>query len=360
MGRAFNFSPGPGAIPEEVLLHAQHEFLDYRGLGLSVMEMSHRSKEFIEIAENAEQDIRELMNIPSNYKVLFLQGGATLQASMIPMNLLRGKTSMDFIETGHWGAKAIKEAQAIGNVNIAASSRDKGFTYVPALDTWKLDKNAAFVHVTTNETIHGVEFYDFPKLGEIPLVGDFSSTIMSRVFDVSQFGVIYAGAQKNIGPSGITVVIVREDLIGEVVPHTPDMLNYKKHVDAESMFNTPATYNWYLAGLVFKWMKKQGGVEKIEIINRRKAAKLYTALDATDFYVNRIEKSVRSIMNVPFFLKDESLNDKFLKEAQERALLNLKGHKVSGGMRASIYNAMPEAGVDALIDFLKDFEKHNG
>jgi phosphoserine aminotransferase len=298
--------------------------------------------------------------VPSNYKVLFLQGGATLQASMIPMNLLRGKTSMDFIETGHWGTRAINEAQAIANVNIAATSKDKGFTYVPAFDTWKLDKNAAFVHITPNETIHGVEFYDFPNVGDIPLVGDFSSTIMSRPFDVSKFGVIYAGAQKNIGPSGIAVVIVRDDLIGNVIPHTPDLLNFKKHVEAESMLNTPATYNWYLAGLVFKWTKAQGGVAKLEEVNKRKAAKLYDALDATGFYINSIEKSVRSRMNVPFFLKDESLNDKFLKEANERRLLNLKGHKVSGGMRASIYNAMPEAGVDALIDFLKDFEKRNG
>jgi len=359
MTRKYNFSAGPAGLPNEVLLQAQEELLDWQGKGLSIMEMSHRSKEFVSVAESAEQDLRDLMGIGSNYKVLFLQGGATSQFSMIPINLLRGKKSADYINTGIWSKKAIKEAGRYCEVNVAASSEDNGFTAVPQQGDLKLNPEAAYVHYTPNETIGGLEFDYIPEVGDVPLVADLSSTIMSREIDVNKFGLIYAGAQKNIGPAGLTVVIVREDLLGDVLPGSPTMFDYKLHADADSMLNTPPTYGWYLAGLVFKWLKAQGGVAAIEAVNQRKQAKLYAAIDASDFYANPMVAANRSWMNVPFTLADDALDGLFLEQAEEAGLLNLKGHRSVGGMRASIYNAVPETAIDALIEFMQQFEKQN-
>jgi phosphoserine aminotransferase len=333
--------------------------LDWQGSGMSVMEMSHRGKEFMSIAAQAESDLRELMAIPDNYKVLFLQGGASSQFSMVPMNLLRGKTSADYINTGSWSKKAIGEAKRYCQVNVAGETPAGEYT-VPAADTLKLNPDAAYLHYTPNETIQGVEFPYVPESGAVPLVGDFSSTILSRLVDVSKYGVIYAGAQKNIGPAGLTVVIVRDDLIGETVAGTPAMFDYKIQADGESMYNTPPTYSWYLAGLVFQWLKRNGGLVAMAATNQRKAAALYAAIDDSGFYDNPVEVSCRSWMNVPFTLADAELDGKFLAEAKEAGLVTLKGHRSVGGMRASIYNAMPEAGVQALIDFMVDFEKRNG
>jgi phosphoserine aminotransferase len=360
MTRVFNFSAGPAALPEAVLKQAQTEMLDWNGSGMSVMEMSHRGKEFMSIAEQAEADLRRLMNIPANYKVLFLQGGASAQFAMVPLNLLRGKTSADYVNTGAWSKKAIAEAKRYCDVNVAASSEDSKFTSVPAFESWKLNGDAAYVHYTPNETIGGVEFHWVPETGDVPLVVDMSSTILSRPIDVSRFGVIYAGAQKNIGPAGLTLVIVREDLMGQVLDGTPTMFNYQVHADAGSMYNTPPTYGWYLAGLVFKWLLDLGGLEGMAKINRRKAEKLYAAVDGSDFYANPVDPACRSWMNVPFTLADPELDPVFLAEAKEQGLVTLKGHRSVGGMRASIYNAMPEEGVDALVAFMADFEKRNG
>jgi len=360
MARVFNFSAGPAAPPEEVLKQAAEEMLDWHGCGQSVMEMSHRGKEFIAIAAQAEADLRELMGIPANYKVLFLQGGATLQFEMIPINLLRGKASADYVHTGEWAKKAIKEAKTFCNVNVIASAEDKSFSYAPAQADWKFNKDAAYVHYTANETIGGVEFHWTPDTGEVPLVCDMSSNILSKPVDVAKYGLIYAGAQKNIGPAGLTIVIVRDDLIGKAVPTPPTMLDYKIHADAESMYNTPPTYGIYIAGLVFQWLKRQGGLAAIEQGNIAKAELLYGYLDSTAFYQTRVEKPFRSRMNVPFFLRDESLNDAFLAAAKDAGLLQLKGHKSVGGMRASIYNAMPLAGVQALVAFMKEFERTHG
>ncbi|AKH19757.1 3-phosphoserine/phosphohydroxythreonine transaminase [Sedimenticola thiotaurini] len=359
MSRVYNFSAGPAALPEEVLKQAQEEMLDWQGSGMSVMEMSHRGKEFMSIAAQAEADLRELMAIPDNYKVLFMQGGASSQFSMVPMNLLRGKTSADYINTGSWSKKAIAEARKYCQVNVVAESPAGEYT-VPAPDTLKLNRDAAYLHYTPNETIQGVEFPYVPESGDVPLVADLSSTILSRPVDVSKFGVIYAGAQKNIGPAGLTVVIVRDDLIGEPVKGTPAMFDYKIQADGDSMYNTPPTYGWYLAGLVFQWLKRNGGLAAMAETNQRKAAALYAAIDGSDFYHNPVEKSCRSWMNVPFTLADAELDGKFLAEAKEAGLVTLKGHRSVGGMRASIYNAMPESGVKALIDFMADFEKRNG
>lgn len=355
----YNFSAGPAVLPKEVLKQAQAEMLDWRGSGMSVMEMSHRGKEFMSIAAEAEADLRELMGIPANYKVLFLQGGASAQFSMIPMNLLRGKKSMDYLNTGEWSKKAISEAQKYGQVNVVASSADKNFSYAPTQDQWKLDPDAAYVHYTSNETIGGVEIFWIPETGDVPLVVDMSSHILSRPMDVSKFGLIYAGAQKNIGPAGLTIVVVREDLIGETLPGTPTMLDYKIHADNDSMYNTPPTYGMYIAGLVFKWLKAKGGLAEMEKINIRKAAMLYDYFDNTDFYACPTAKENRSRMNIPFTLKNSALDDEFLKQAQSRGLLQLKGHRSVGGMRASIYNAMPEEGVATLVAFLKEFEKNH-
>lgn len=359
MTRKYNFSAGPAGLPSEVLLQAQEELLDWHGKGLSIMEMSHRSKEFVSVAEAAEQDLRDLMGIGSNYKVLFLQGGATSQFSMIPMNLLRGKNTADYINTGIWSKKAIKEASRYCDVRIAASSEGNGFTSVPSQSELDLNTDAAYLHYTPNETIGGLEFDYVPQSGDVPLVADLSSTILSREIDVNQFGLIYAGAQKNIGPAGLTVVIVREDLLGDVVAGTPTMFDYKVHADADSMCNTPPTYGWYLAGLVFKWLKAQGGVAAIQAVNQRKQEKLYAAIDASDFYANPMASANRSWMNVPFTLADDALDKLFLEQAEEAGLLNLKGHRSVGGMRASIYNAVPEEAVDALIAFMQQFEKQH-
>ena len=359
MSRAYNFCAGPAALPEDVLKQAASEMLDYHGRGLSVMEMSHRSDDYVAIAETAEQDLRDLLGISDDYAVLFLQGGASQQFAMVPMNLMGRDDVADYINTGQWSAKAIKEAKQFGKVNVAASSEATNFTTVPPQDTWQLSDNAAYLHYTPNETIGGVE-YDFIPESRAPLVADLSSTILSRPLDVSRFGLIYAGAQKNIGPAGVCVVIVRKDLLERAGDQVPTMLRYKVHAENGSMYNTPPTYAWYLAGLVFKWLKAQGGLTAMEQLNRRKAEKLYGYIDASGFYSNPVEKHSRSWMNVPFVLADEQFDKPFLKEADAAGLLNLKGHRSVGGMRASIYNAVPEAAVDALIDFMKDFAQRHG
>jgi len=359
MTQIFNFSAGPAVLPAEVLQQARDEMLDWHGSGMSVMEMSHRGKEFMSIAAKTEADLRELMGIPANYKVLFLQGGGSGQFSMVPMNLLRGKKSADYVNTGEWSKKAIKEAKKYCEVNIAATSEDKNFTYAPAQNTWKLNADAAYVHYTPNETIGGVEFNWTPDTGSVPLVADMSSSILSRPLDVTRFGLIYAGAQKNIGPAGLTIVIVREDLLGTTLSGTPSMCDYKIHADNDSMYNTPPTFAIYIAGLVFERLKQKGGVVAMEKTNIAKASLLYDLFEATDFYRCPVAKSDRSRMNVPFTLKDEALDGEFLKQAQANGLLQLKGHRSVGGMRASIYNAMPIEGVKALVEFMKEFaSKH--
>lgn len=357
MTQIYNFSAGPAVLPKEVLQQARDEMLDWHGSGMSVMEMSHRGKEFMQIASEAEADLRELMAIPANYKVLFLQGGAHAQFSMIPMNLLRGKTSADYLDSGLWSVKAIDEAARYCRVNVVASSKDKNYTYAPAQAEWQLDPDAAYVHYTSNETIGGVEIFWTPQTGEVPLVVDMSSHILSRPIDVSKFGLIYAGAQKNIGPAGLTIVIVRDDLIGQTLPGTPTMFDYKTHADHDSMYNTPPTYGIYIAGLVFKWLKANGGLAAMEKTNVIKANMLYDYLDSTGFYHAPVAKDNRSRMNIPFRIADASLDAAFLEQAGKRGLLQLKGHKLVGGMRASIYNAMPVEGVKTLIDFMKDFER---
>jgi len=360
MERIYNFSAGPAVLPREVLEQARDELVNWQGCGMSVMEMSHRGKEYMAIQAAAEADLRELMGIPANYKVLFLQGGASSQFAMVPMNLLRGKASADYLNTGEWSKKAIKEAKKYGGVNVVASSDDKNFSYAPTQDAWKLDSNAAYVHYTPNETIGGVEIFWTPEIGEVPLVADMSSCILSRPMDVSKFGLIYAGAQKNIGPAGVTVVIVRDDLIGQTVAGTPTMYDYKTHADNESMYNTPPTYGIYIAGLVFKLLKAKGGLAAMEQQNLLKANLLYDTMDATDFYNSPVAKENRSRMNVPFTLKDAALDEDFLKGAKARGLVQLKGHRSVGGMRASIYNAMPVEGVRALVDYMKEFEQARG
>ena len=360
MSRIFNFAAGPAALPESVLEQASREMLDWHGCGTSVMEMSHRGKEFIGIADAAEADLRELLGIPTSYKVLFLQGGASLQFNAIPMNLLRGKKSADYVNTGEWSKKAIKEAKRYGAVNLAASAEDRNFTYAPKQSQWKLDPNAAYVHVCTNETIGGVEFHWVPDTGDVPLVADMSSHILSRPIDVAKYGLIYAGAQKNIGPAGLTIVIVREDLLGQALPLTPTVLDYKAQAEADSMLNTPATYGIYIAGLVFQWLKKLGGLPKIAEMNRAKAAVLYDFLDQTEFYYSPVDKDDRSLMNVPFRLRNEALNDEFLKQTKQLGMAELKGHRAVGGMRASIYNAMPLEGVQALVAFMQEFQTRHG
>ena len=360
MTRVYNFCAGPAALPTAVLEKASGEMLNWQGKGLSVMEMSHRSTEYVSIATQAEQDLRDLLSIPDNYKVLFMQGGATAQFAMIPMNLLRGKNTADYIHTGQWSAKAIKEASRYCEVKLAASAEDKNFTYAPKQADLKLNPDAAYVHYTPNETIGGVEFDYIPETGDVPLVADFSSSILSEELDVSKFALIYAGAQKNIGPAGLCIVIVREDLLGDVLEGTPTAMNYQVAADNGSMYNTPATYSWYLAGLVFDWLKQQGGVSAMAVINQRKAKKLYDYIDASGFYANPVAVNNRSKMNVPFTLKDAALDKTFLAGAEQKGLLNLAGHRSVGGMRASIYNAVTEEAVDALIDFMKDFASRNG
>jgi phosphoserine aminotransferase len=360
MARVYNFSAGPAMLPEPVLRQAQEEMLDWRGSGMCVAEMSHRGKEFMSIAAQAEADLRELLAVPSNYKVLFLQGGASSQFAMVPMNLLRGAEGADYLNTGSWSKKAIAEARRYGTVNLAASTEASRFTRAPAQSELELSPDAAYVHYTPNETIEGVEFPYVPDTQGKPLVADMSSTLLSRPIDVGRFGVIYAGAQKNIGPAGLTIVIVREDLIGQPLTGTPTMFDYKTHADNESMYNTPPTYAWYLAGLVFQWLKGLGGLAAMATVNQRKAEALYAAIDASAFYENPVEPASRSWMNVPFTLADPALDEAFLKEAKAAGLTTLKGHRSVGGMRASIYNAMPEAGVQALIDFMGEFERTRG
>jgi phosphoserine aminotransferase len=360
MARVFNFSAGPAMLPEAVLKQAAAEMLDFGGTGTSVMEMSHRSKAFIDIHARAERDLRELLAIPKNYKVLFLQGGAAGQFGIIPMNILRGKTSADYVYTGQWSKKAISEAKKYCKVHIAASAEDRNFTYAPPQSAWQLDADAAYVHYTSNETIGGVEFQWIPDSGNVPLVVDASSHILSRPLDVSKFGLIYAGAQKNIGPAGLTIVIVRDDLIGHAAPITPEVFNYKVQADADSMINTPPTYAIYIAGLVFEWLKQQGGLDAMEKTNIAKAKLVYDYLDQSEFYQSPVAREDRSRMNIPFRLKSDALDDAFLKEARAANLIELKGHRSVGGMRASIYNAMPMAGVQALVSFMRDFEKRQG
>ncbi|MHB1516159.1 MAG: 3-phosphoserine/phosphohydroxythreonine transaminase [Acidiferrobacteraceae bacterium] len=361
MARIYNFGAGPAVLPLPVLEQAREEMLDWHGSGMSVMEMSHRGREFMEIAAQAEADFRELLQIPSGYKVLFLQGGASQQFAMVPLNLLRGKGRADYINTGEWSKKAISQAKRLCTVNVAATSEAQKFTTVPERASWRLDPGAAYVHYTPNETIGGVEFHEIPETGDVPLVADASSTILSRPLDVARFGLIYAGAQKNIGPSGLTVVIVREDLLGGVANGTPVMLDYKVHADNQSMYNTPPCYAWYVAGLTFQWLKRQDGLKGMALRNKRKAAKLYAAIDGSGgFYRNPVDPQYRSWMNVPFTLIESTLDETFLKSAKAAGLLQLKGHRSVGGMRASIYNAMPEEGVDALISFMQDFQKRKG
>ncbi|CAK0765286.1 phosphoserine/phosphohydroxythreonine aminotransferase [Gammaproteobacteria bacterium] len=360
MPRIYNFSAGPAVLPEAVLAQVQAEMLEYRGSGMSVAEMSHRGKDFMAIAGKAEMDLRVLLNIPASYKVLFLQGGASSQFAMVPLNLLGERGQADYINTGSWSKKAIAEAKKFGTVQIAASTEAGRFTTTPAPEDLTLSPDAAYVHYTPNETIEGVEFPYVPETGSVPLVADMSSTLLSRPIDVSRYGLIYAGAQKNIGPAGLTLVIVREDLIGHARPGTPTMFDYKIHADNDSMYNTPPTLAWYLAGLVFEWLQQQGGLVGMAEINQRKAAKLYAAIDHSGFYKNPVEIRSRSWMNVPFTLPDPTLDELFLKEAKAVGLTTLKGHRSVGGMRASIYNAMPEAGVDALIAFMADFQSRRG
>jgi len=358
MSRVFNFSAGPATLPEPVLEKAKAELLDWHGSGMSVMEMSHRGKEFKSIAEQAEADFRELLNIPETYKVLFLQGGASSQFAMVPMNLLRGGNAADYFNTGLWSKKAIAEAKRYCQVNLPVDSEPNKFTSVS--DAWTLNPSAAYVHYTPNETINGLEFHGIPDVGDKPLVADMSSTILSRPLDVSKYGLIYAGAQKNIGPAGLTIVIMCEDLADNPLPNTPSVLTYKTHIGSGSMYNTPPTYAWYVAGLVFKWLKELGGLVEMGKRNQRKAEMLYAAIDNSDFYSNPVDPVYRSWMNVPFTLANPDLNQSFLAGAQEAGLVTLAGHRSVGGMRASIYNAMPEEGVRALIGFMNDFEKRNG
>jgi phosphoserine aminotransferase len=353
----YNFSAGPAMLPADVMRRAQIDMRDFQNSGMSVMEMSHRGSHFLDIAACAEQDLRDLLGVPENYKVLFLQGGASTQFAAVPMNLLRGKTSADYLNTGAWSKKAIAEAGRYLTVNEVCSGKSSNFSHVPAVSDWQLNDQAAYVHYTPNETIGGVEFSSIPDVGDVPLVADMSSTILSRPLDVTKFGVIYAGAQKNIGPAGLTLVIVRDDLLGDVLPNTPSMLDYAGLAKAESMLNTPPTYSWYLAGLVFDWLKQQGGLEAMATTNQQKAQKLYDAIDGSSLYSNPVQVDCRSWMNVPFILADAELDKSFLQQAGEQNLLSLKGHRSVGGMRASIYNAMPVDGIDALIGFMQEFER---
>jgi phosphoserine aminotransferase len=360
MTRVYNFSAGPAVLPEPVLEQAAAEMLDWHGSGMSVMEMSHRGKEFIAIHAQAEADLRELMAIPANYKVLFLQGGAAGQFAVVPMNLLRRKQAADYVNTGEWSKKAIAEAKKYCRVNVAASSQDANFSYVPKQTQWKLDPQAAYVHITSNETIGGVEFHWIPDTGAVPLVSDMSSHILSRPMDVTRFGLIYAGAQKNIGPAGLTIVIVREDLMGQALPTTPTVFDYKVQAEADSMINTPATYAVYVAGLVFQWLKKLGGLTKMAELNAAKAKLVYDYLDQTEFYHSPVAREDRSFMNIPFTLRNAQLDTEFLKQAERNGLTQLKGHRSVGGMRASIYNAMPIEGVRKLVEYMRDFERSHG
>lgn len=362
MRNVYNFNAGPAMLPEEVLLQAQEEMLNWHDTGMSIMEIGHRGPEFKVVADQAEADLRELMAIPKHYHVFFLSGGASTQFAMVPLNLFNQSTTADYVDTGVWSKKAIAEASRYGHVNVAAKTvhRDH-LAYIPTQDTWTLNPHANYVHYTPNETIDGLEFQWVPQTGKVPLVADMTSMILSRPIDVNQFGIIYAGAQKNIGQAGLCVVIMREDLIKDPLPNTPTLYSYKLHAEHHSFYNTPPTYAWYIAGLVLAWMKRQGGVNYFYELNQRKAKKLYDLINSqSDFYQCRIHPDCRSMMNVMFYLTDEKLTPIFLDEALKLGLANLRGHRVSGGVRASIYNAMPEKGVDILADFMRDFSRRYG
>ncbi len=361
--RPWNFCAGPAALPTEVLEQARGELLDWQGRGMSVMECSHRETGaggFVETAARAEADLRALLGAGDDYAALFLQGGARGQFAAVPLNLLGGGTRADYVRSGYWSNAAIVEARRHCELNIAADGEPGGFTDIPPLAEWRLDPRAAYCHYTANETIHGVEFAEPPRVGEVPLVADMSSTLLSRPIELGRFGLIYASAQKNIGPAGLTVVLVRRDLLAKAARHTPSVLDYAVMDRAGSMHNTPPTWAWYVSGLVFQWLLRQGGLEEMAARNRRKAAKLYEAIDASDFWHNAVAERCRSWMNVPFTMADPALDPLFLAESAGRGLVNLKGHRATGGMRASLYNAMPEAGVDALVVFMQDFEKRHG
>ena len=362
MTRPFNFSAGPACLAEEVLKEAAADMLDWHGSGVGVMEMSHRSKEFVSICEAAEGDFRELLAIPKDFSILFMQGGGMAQNAIVPLNLSGGKLA-DYVVTGNWSDRSQKEARKYCPVNISANNASDGHTQLPAPASWKIHVDASYVHVCSNETVHGIEMHQLPDLKALgspaPLVMDFSSHMASRTVDWSLVGLAYGGAQKNVGPAGLTLVVVRNDLMGRALPHCPTGFDYKVAADHHSMYNTPPTYAIYIAGLTFKWLKKQGGIEAIEQRNIVKAKLLYDFIDGSTLYVNRVAKSCRSRMNVPFFLHQEALNDRFLAGASERKLLQLKGYKTMGGMRASLYNAMPLAGVQALVDYMREFEQKN-
>lgn len=357
MSRVYNFSAGPSMLPESVLAKASQEMLDYKGSGMSVMEMSHRSKIYTSIIENAESLIRKLMNIDDSYSVLFLQGGASSQFSMVPLNLFSKYKKADFINTGNWSKKAISEAKLYGTANVIASSEDKNFTYIP--EDYKISEDIDYVHITSNNTLEGTRYVNYPETGNIPLVADMSSDIMSTVVDVNKFGLIYAGAQKNLGPAGLTIVIVKNDLIGKHLDITPTMMRYSTHAKEKSLYNTPPCYSIYVAGLVFEWIDAMGGVKAIEKVNNEKAAILYDFLEESTMFVNKVNKKDRSIMNIPFAAPTDELNEKFIKESEQAGLCTLRGHRLIGGMRASIYNAMPVEGVKKLVDFMKKFEVEN-
>lgn len=357
MERVFNFSAGPAVLPDAVLEQARAEMLDWKGSGMSVMEVSHRGADFVEYAARSETALRELLGVPDDYRVLFLAGGATLQFASVPLNIAPPGSRADYVLTGNWGKKAAAEAERYVEVNVAADAKDTNYTTIPDPDTWRLSEDAAYLHITPNETVFGVELHAFPRFSDAPLVADMSSTLLSRPLDVSRFGIIYGGAQKNIGAAGIALVIVRDDLIGRARRETPSVIDYKTMADTDSMWNTPPTFSWYITGLVLDWLAAQGGLEVMAERNERKARKLYAAIDASAFYTNPVDPRYRSWMNVPFTLADPGLDKAFLDEAKHAGLMNLKGHRMVGGMRASIYNAMPEAGVDALIAFMADFEK---
>ena len=359
MTQAYNFSAGPAMLPREVLIKIKSELLEYQNSRASVMEISHRGVDFMEVAQKSEKDLRDLMKIPNEYKVLFLQGGASSQFSMVPINLLRGGSKANYANTGHWSVKAIAEAKRYCDVQICTDSTANNFTDIDGFQHWNIDDEASYLHFTPNETIAGLEFDYVPDVS-MPIAADMSSTILSREIDVSKYGIIYAGAQKNIGPSGLTIVIVKEDLLGEVVKNQPKLFDYSTQVNNDSMFNTPSTFPWYVAGRVFEWLKEQGGLSEMQKINKTKADTLYSLIDSSDFYSNPVSVRYRSRMNVPFLLADKKLNSIFLERSKDADLLALKGHRSVGGMRASIYNAMPQEGVDALVSFMINFEKDFG
>jgi phosphoserine aminotransferase len=359
MARIFNFSAGPAVLPEPVLQKAAAELVEYKASGMSVMEMSHRSKAFLEIIDSTEAHLRSLMNIPGNYKVLFLQGGASSQFAMVPLNLFNKSKKMDIIHTGNWTKNAIGEAKRYGTVNIIGSSEDKNFSYIPKVDKSKFSSDADYFYICSNNTIEGTVYKAFPETGSVPLVADMSSNMLSEPVDVKKFGIIFAGAQKNIGPAGLTIVIIREDLVGHALDITPKMFNYTTHVENKSMFNTPPTYGIYIAKLVFEWLKELGGLEAMKKLNEEKCKMLYDSLDNSSMFKGTVAREDRSMMNIPFATDSQELNDKFIKEATSKGLVELKGHRSVGGMRASLYNAMPMEGVKKLVDFMKKFENDN-